>query len=147
MLCHFSHEQLFEILWTVAYQAPLSMGFSRQEYWSGLPFPLPGDLPNPGTEHTSLRMHNSPALAGGIFILSATWEGPRICEGYHLAMSNSLGPNGIYSPFVHWILQERKLRQEKESREFLLTQGSYPGLVYCRQIFCHLSHQGSSSGT
>ena len=34
--------------WTVAYQAPLSMGFSRQEYWSGLPFPSPGDLPNPG---------------------------------------------------------------------------------------------------
>ena len=36
--------------WTVAYQAPLSMGFSRQEYWSGLPFPSPGDLPNPGIE-------------------------------------------------------------------------------------------------
>ena len=41
---------LFAILWTVAYQAPLSMGFSRQEYWSGLPFPSPGDLPDPGTE-------------------------------------------------------------------------------------------------
>ena len=37
-------------LWTVACQAPLSMGFSRQEYWSGLPFPSPGDLPNPGIE-------------------------------------------------------------------------------------------------
>ena len=37
-------------LWTVAYQAPLSMGFSRQEYWSGLPFPSPGDLPDPGIE-------------------------------------------------------------------------------------------------
>ena len=36
--------------WTVAHQAPLSMGFSRQEYWSGLPFPSPGDLPDPGTE-------------------------------------------------------------------------------------------------
>ena len=42
-----SHVQLFETLWTVAYQAPLSMGFSRQEYWSGLPFPSPGDLPDP----------------------------------------------------------------------------------------------------
>ena len=40
--------QLFATPWTVAYQAPLSMGFSRQEYWSGLPFPSPGDLPNPG---------------------------------------------------------------------------------------------------
>ena len=42
--------QLFVTPWTVAHQAPLSMGFSRQEYWSGLPFPSPGDLPNPGIE-------------------------------------------------------------------------------------------------
>ena len=45
---HFIIVQLFATLWTVAYQAPLSMGFSRQEYWSGLPFPSPGDLPNAG---------------------------------------------------------------------------------------------------
>ena len=45
-----SHVQLFETPWTVAYQASLSMGFSRQEYWSVLPFPSPGDLPNPGIE-------------------------------------------------------------------------------------------------
>ena len=44
---------LFAIPWTVAYQAPLSMEFSRQEYWSGLPFPSPGDLPNPGIEPRS----------------------------------------------------------------------------------------------
>ena len=43
-----SHVQLFGTPWTVAHQAPLSMGFSRQEYWSGLPFPSPGDLPDPG---------------------------------------------------------------------------------------------------
>ena len=43
--------QLFGTLWTAARQAPLSMKFSRQEYWSGLPFPSPGDLPNPGIEH------------------------------------------------------------------------------------------------
>ena len=42
--------QLFATLWTVARQAPLSLGFSRQEYWSGLPFPSPEDLPNPGIE-------------------------------------------------------------------------------------------------
>ena len=47
--------------WTIAYQAPLSMGFSRQEYWSGLPGPLPGDLPDLEMECTS------PALAGGFF--------------------------------------------------------------------------------
>ena len=45
---HFIIVQLFATPWTVAYQAPLSMGFSRQEYWSGLPFPSPGDLPNAG---------------------------------------------------------------------------------------------------
>ena len=45
-----SRVRLFVTLWTVAHQAPLSMGFSRQEYWSGLPFPSPGDLPNPGIE-------------------------------------------------------------------------------------------------
>ena len=44
---------LFVTPWTVAYQAPLSMGFSRQEYWSGLPFPSPGDLPNPGIKPVS----------------------------------------------------------------------------------------------
>ena len=48
-----SHVQLFATPWTVACQAPLSMGFSRQEYWSGLPFPPPGDLPNPGIKPTS----------------------------------------------------------------------------------------------
>ena len=45
-----SHIRLFATPWTVAYQAPLFMGFSRQEYWSGLPFPSPGDLPDPGIE-------------------------------------------------------------------------------------------------
>jgi len=48
-----SRVRLFATLWTVACQAPLSMGFSRQEYWSGLPFPSPGDLPNPGIEPRS----------------------------------------------------------------------------------------------
>ena len=58
-------------LWTVAYQAPLSMGFSRQEYWSGLQCPPPGDLPDPGIEPRSLLF---PALAGGFLTTSATWE-------------------------------------------------------------------------
>ena len=48
-----SSVQLLVTPWTVAYQAPLSMGFSRQEYWSGLPFPSPGDLPDPGIEPES----------------------------------------------------------------------------------------------
>ena len=55
-----------------AQQLPLFVGFFRQEYWSRLPFPIPGDLPDPGMEPTSLT---SPALAGGIFTTSATWWG------------------------------------------------------------------------
>ena len=50
---YLSRVRLFATPWTVAHQAPLSMGFSRQEYWSGLPFPSPGDLPNPGFEPRS----------------------------------------------------------------------------------------------
>ena len=53
------------------HQVPLSMGFSRKEYWSGLLCPSPGDLPNPGIEPASLV---SPALAGRFFTASATWE-------------------------------------------------------------------------
>ena len=54
ILNHFSHVQLFVTPWTIARQAPLSMGFSRQEYWSGLPFLSPGDLLDLGIEPTSL---------------------------------------------------------------------------------------------
>ena len=71
VLSCFSHIQLFVTLWIIAHQAPLSMGFSRQEYWNGLPFLPPGDLPNPGIEPVSLM---SPVLAGGFFTTSATWE-------------------------------------------------------------------------
>ena len=60
--------------WPTAHQAPLFMGFSRQEYWSGLLFPLPGDLHNPGIEPRSRRSSVSPALAGAFFTTSPTWE-------------------------------------------------------------------------
>ena len=53
MFSHFNRVQLFATLWTIAHYAPLSMGFSRQEYWSGLPFPPPGDFANPGIEPMS----------------------------------------------------------------------------------------------
>ena len=63
MLSHFCHVQLFETLWTVFCQAPLPMGFSRQEYWSGLPCPPPGDLPDPWIKTASLM---SPALQASL---------------------------------------------------------------------------------
>ena len=62
-LSWWSHVQFFETPWTAAHQALLSMGFSRQEYWSGSPYPPLGDLPDPGIEPVSLMF---PALTGGV---------------------------------------------------------------------------------
>ena len=67
VLSRFSHSRLLVTAWIVGHQAPLSMGFFRQEYWSGLPCSPPGDLPNPGIEPASLM---SPALAGGFLPLA-----------------------------------------------------------------------------
>ena len=64
-----SRIQLFVTPWTIAHQAPLSMGFPRQEYWSGLPFPSPGNLPLPGIEPMS------PALLAESLLLSH-WGSP-----------------------------------------------------------------------
>ena len=99
VLSRFSCVRLFATPWTVACQAPLSMGFSRHEYWSGLPFPSPGDLPNPGIEPTSLA---SPAPAGGFITTSniwvpiryrlgsATWEVVELKSESHLAPESLL---------------------------------------------------------
>ena len=76
MLSQFSHVQLFATLGTIACQAPLSMGFSRQEYWSGLLFRSLGGHLNSGIQPTSLT---SPALAGGFSTTSATWEAWCLC--------------------------------------------------------------------
>ena len=73
VLSRLSHVQLLAALWTVACQAPLSMGFSRQENWSGLPSPSPGDLPNPGIKPEVL-MFPAIGLSHGLFTTSATWE-------------------------------------------------------------------------
>ena len=79
MLSCFSSVRLYATLWTVACQAPLSMGFSRQEYWNGLPFPSPGHLPDLEIEPMSLP---SPALAGGFF----TIEPPGCVREYPCSM-------------------------------------------------------------
>ena len=77
LLNRFSCVQLFASLWTVAHKAPLSMEFFRQEYWSGLPRPPPEDLRDLGIRELSSLM--PPALAGGFFTSSATWEA--LCLG------------------------------------------------------------------
>ena len=71
LLNHFSRVSRYVTLWAIACQAPLSVGFSRQEYWSGLPCPPREDLPDSGME---LRSPVSPALAVVFFTASATWE-------------------------------------------------------------------------
>ena len=73
-----SHVRLFVTPWTMACQAPLSMGLSQQEYWSGLPFPPPRDLPNPGIK---LLSPVSPVLAGGFFTTEPHLGSPDILKG------------------------------------------------------------------
>ena len=73
VLSQFSHVWLFASPWTVACQAPLSVAFSRQEYWSGWPCPSPGDFPDLGIEPKSLV---SPSLTGWFFTISTIWEAP-----------------------------------------------------------------------
>ena len=77
MLSHFSHVWLFVILLTIAYKSPLSVGFSRQEYWSGLLFPSPGDLPDPGIEP------GSPALQA-----DCLWSEPQGSPSVNYAILN-----------------------------------------------------------
>ena len=76
MLSGFGHVQLLVTPWTVAHLVPLSMGFSRQEYWSGLLCPPPGDLLEPGMEPAPL------ALADGFFTTSATWKALKFSVRY-----------------------------------------------------------------
>ena len=83
--CVLSHVGLFVTAWTVALQAPLSMRFSRQEYWSGLPFPPPEDLPDPGMEPGSPVF---PVLTGGSFTTVPSGK-PQYRD--------SLGPSGMTS--------------------------------------------------
>ena len=100
MLSHLSRVQLFAIPWTVACQAPLSMGFPRQEYWNGLPFPSPGALPDPEMEPAS------PALAGGFSITERPGKPiVKLIQRHYLSLSSCLpfltyaslyGPNSIF---------------------------------------------------
>ena len=79
--------QIFVTLWTVAHQAPLSRGFSRQDYWSELSFPAPGDLPDPGIEPVSL---GSPALASGFFTTAPPEKLPTIDKAFIKSWGNQV---------------------------------------------------------
>ena len=97
VLSHFSHVRLFATLQTITHQATLSMGFSRQEYWSWLPCPPPRDLPNLRIKPGSLR---SPALAGRFFTTSAIWEAPVIHIHVSILFSDSF-PTWVI--VEHWV--------------------------------------------
>ena len=96
VLTHFSPAQLFATLWTAAHQAPLSVGLSREEYWSGLPFPHPGNLPDPGIEPASLV---SPALqAGCLPLIHLAAQIPAAACGFFTVASRILSCScGIFS--------------------------------------------------
>ena len=109
---------LFATPWTVARQAPLSMGFSRQEYWSGLPFASPGDLPDLGIEPTS------PALAGGFFTVWATREpGPWLAA---ILISNCLN-QPIGTQGRSWRLESIPYKQNTGNTERFLCPGAPQG--------------------
>ena len=135
VLSHFSRVQFLATPWTVARQAPLSMGFARQEYWSGLPCPPPGDLPNPGIKPVSLM---SPALADGFLTSGATWEAPK----YHVLtlfdpMDCSLPGSSVYrdSP-----CKNTRVGCHSFLQGIFLTHEVNPSLPHCRQILYCLSH-------
>ena len=128
----FSHVQLFETPRTVALGAPLSMGFSRQEYWSGLLGPPPGDLPNPGVKPASLT---SPALAAGFFTTRATcpfrappftgrdWNGNNLLQQYNDKRANTQASGG-------WHRDQEKGSKESQGKAeslFRWGRGGEPG--------------------
>ena len=90
-----SRVRLYVTPWTVAYQAPPSMGFSRQEYWSGLPFPIPRDLPDPGIKPAALA---SPAKADGLLTMSATWEASPL----HKSLQTANFPSCNHAQLLYW---------------------------------------------
>ena len=108
-----SRIRLFSTPWTVAHQAPLSIRFPRQKYWSGLPFPLPGDLPDSGIELTSLM---SLAFGGRFFTTSTTWEAlldacesevaqscPTLCNPMDYSPPGSPIPGILQARTLEWV--------------------------------------------
>jgi len=94
-------------LWTIACQAPLSRGFSRQEYWSRLPFPSPGNLPDQGIEPVSLM---SPILVHGFFTTRATWEAQDTLRKFKLH-------NFAGEKCGSWLKRVQLLVEDKEKSE------------------------------
>ena len=162
MLSCFGHIWLCAALWTITCQAPLSMGFSRQDYLSGLPCLPPGNLPNPGIEPEFLT---SPVLADRFFTISVTWETstsqqvipvPQLLD--HVLRCGCLVAKSCPTLFQPRVLQPARLlcpwdflgRDTGVGCHFLLqgicpTQGSNPCLLHWQVDSLPLSHQGRRS--
>ena len=137
-----SHVQLSVTPWIVAHQAPLSMGLSRQEYWSELPFPTPGNLPNPGIKPKSLA---SPALAGRFFTFACACLCSQLlplcltrCYGVELARSFVLGI--LQARILEWVAMP-------SSRGSSSLRDRHLCILHCRQILDPVSHLESIFST
>ena len=126
MPSHFCRVWLFATLWTVASQAPLSMGFSKQEYWCGLLCFPPGNFPHWGIEPTSLT---SPALAGKLFTSSATWYAFSLSISFHFSFAF------CFSSFISYL--QAHLRQPLCLLAFLFLWNSFGHrLLYSLMNLC-----------
>ena len=133
---------LFATPWTVAHQTPLSMGFSRQEYWSGLPFPSSGDLPDPGMESTSLM---SLALARWVLYHYVTWEALVVTQLYGVFRVSGTYPtrSPTWRPTVlwtnKWIQWPVRVSGHIISCPYLLIWGSAHGRLRALSVFIWVS--------
>ena len=136
----FSRDQLLSTPWTAAHQAPPSMGFSKQGYWSGVPLPSP--LPH---KYLPLSLFPSAIFNSSLSLTPTAYWSEILLESEsesHSVMSDSLLPHGLYSP---WNSPGQNIRVGSLSllQRIFLTQGSNPGLPYYRQILHQLSHKKS----
>ena len=121
-----SRIQLFVTFWTIACQAPLSMEFSRQEYWSGLPCPPPGDLPNPGIRPESPA---SLALQADALLLSHQGS-PNFLDTVFKILESHKSEKKVNRPFPvlpppHHLKRELRISEHKRREEHTI----YPGMI------------------
>ena len=121
MLSHFIRVQLSATLLTIAHQAPLSIEFSGQEYWSGLSFPSPGDLPNSGIKPVSLLF---PALVGGFFTTSTTWEAESNNTHGNLKLQNIT--QWLFPTYICWNINNQSYNNNEKKN----SSHSLKGLLY-----------------
>ena len=128
VLSRFSCVRLLVTLWTVAFQASLSVGFSRQEHWSGLSCPPPGDLPNPGTEPASLM---SPALAGRFFTAAAAPKSlqscPTPCDPMDCSPPDSSVHGTLQARTLEWVVMPSSRESSRPRDQNPVSCGSCTG--------------------